>query len=109
MKKIILFFALVIFTNTFFAQTFQLKEIRTATDDQGAILEITIEIKEVETGNVFNYGLPKSEWNKTEDEQVQFVIAKYKETKNLEAQEKLNKPAKTEPKVNTQKRNKSYK
>lgn len=89
------------------AQTYELKEIRTAMDSLGTIYEIVIEIKEVETGNSFSYGLPKTEWLKTEDEKVSYTIAKYKDIKLLEA---LKIETKTiEPSVIIQKRSKIYK
>ena len=66
-----------------------------------------VEIKEVETGSVFNLGLPKSEWLKTEDEQVQFVINKYKNFAALKI--KVNQLLKREPTVTTKKSNKVYK
>jgi len=105
MKNIILFF--IIFSTYCFAQTYELKEIRTAKDSTGKILEMVVEIKEVETGSVFNLGLPKSEWLKTEDEQVQFVINKYKNFAALKI--KVNQLLKREPTVTTKKSNKVYK
>src|SRR4030042_2078324 len=101
MKFLIIF----LFSTLLFAQEYILKEIRIAKDEQGNVIEKVIEIT-APNGEGYSKGLPQFEWNKTEDEQVQYVISEYEKSEAEELALVKVTLIIEQPKVSVEKKNK---
>jgi len=106
MKLKLLIFLL--FSTVLLGQRYEHKESWTAKDTNDVVYEVGVDILDAETGRSFRYGLPHSEWNKSDSLQVVWAINKMLDTYAIEDSIEAAKP-KSPKKPTTTKVNKGKK